>query len=70
MRITLTSSGECISKGKGGCSGGSLEAVEIIQVRDGGDLNNFHGGTGEKWLDSGYIVEIVLTRLADRLNWG
>lgn len=30
MRITLTSSGECISKGKGGCSGGSLEAVEII----------------------------------------
>ena len=36
MRITLTSSGECISKGKGGCSGGSLEAVEIIQVRDGG----------------------------------
>lgn len=70
MRITLTSSGECISKGKGGCSGGSLEAVEIIQVRDGGDLNNFHGGTGEKWLDSGYIVEIMLTRLADRLNWG
>ena len=39
-------------------------------MRGDGYSNQFSGGIGEKWLDSGYILKIVLMRLADGLTWG
>lgn len=39
-------------------------------MRDNGYSNQFSGGIGEKWLDSGHILKIELMRLADGLDLG
>lgn len=38
---------------------GKLEAVPVIQAREGGGLSQAgRGGASEEWLDSGYILKV------------